>query len=131
LLPLPAGAQDVSYTVVVNASNPVTRLTQDQVSRIFLRRVTLWENKNPILPVDQAADAPVRRTFTKRIHQRTIAAVQTFWQQQTFAGIAVAPPERSSDADVLNYIRKYPDAIGYVRAGVPLGPAVKALSVLP
>jgi hypothetical protein len=73
----------------------------------------------------------VRRSFTKRIHQRTIAAVQTFWQQQTFAGIAVAPPERSSDADVLTYIRKYPDAIGYVRAGVPLGPAIKAISVQP
>jgi ABC-type phosphate transport system substrate-binding protein len=131
LLPLSAGAQDVSYTVVVNASNPVTRLTQDQVSRIFLRKLTMWESKKPILPVDQTADAPVRRTFTKRIHQRTIAAVQTFWQQQTFAGIAVAPPERGSDADVLNYIRKYPDAIGYVRAGVPLGPAVKALNVLP
>jgi ABC-type phosphate transport system substrate-binding protein len=131
LLPPPAGAQDVTYTVVVHASNPVTRLSQDQVSRIFLRKVTLWDNKKPILPVDQAADAPVRRSFTKRIHQRTIAAVQTFWQQQTFAGIAVAPPERSSDADVLTYIRKYPDAIGYVRAGVPLGPAIKAISVQP
>jgi ABC-type phosphate transport system substrate-binding protein len=131
LLPLPARAQDVSYTVVVHASNPVTRLTQDQVSRIFLRKVTVWENKKPILPVDQTADAAVRRTFTKRIHQRTIAAVQTFWQQQTFAGIAVAPPERSSDADVLNYIRKYPGAIGYVRAGVPLGPAIKAINIQP
>ena len=46
-------------------------------------------------------------------------------------GDAVAPPERSSDADVLNYIRKYSDAIDYVRAGVPLGPAIKAISVLP
>ena len=131
LLPAAAGAQEVSYTLVVHTSNPVKSLTRDQVSRIFLRKVTLWDNRKPVLPVDQAPDAAVRRTFTKRIHQRTIAAVQTWWQQQTFAGVGVAPPERGSDAGVLDYVRKYPGAIGYVRAGVALGADVKAIDVTP
>ena len=130
-VPATAGTQEVSYAVVVHVSNPVTRLTRDQVSKIFLRKVTLWDNDKPVLPVNQIPDAPVRRTFTRRIHQRTIASVQTWWQQQTFAGVAVAPPERGSDADVLAYIRRYPGAIGYVRAGVPLGAGIKAINVLP
>lgn len=124
-------AQDVSYRIVVNATNPVTRLTRDQVSKIFLRKVTLWDNRQPVLPVDQAADSPVRRTFTKQIHQRTIASVQTWWQQQTFAGVGVAPPERGSDDEVLDYVRQYPNAIGYVRAGVPTGADVKTIEVMP
>jgi len=131
LLPAPAGAQEVAYTLVVHGSNAVKSLTRDQVSRIFLRKITLWDNHKPVLPVDQSADAPVRRAFTKRVHQRTIAAVQTWWQQQTFAGVAVAPPERGSDAAVLDYIRKYRGAIGYIRSGVPLGPNVKAINVTP
>lgn len=130
-LPLPARAQDVAYRLVVHSSNSVTRLTRDQVSKIFLRKVTLWDNRQPVLPVDQASDSPVRRTFTKQIHQRTIASVQTWWQQQTFAGIGVAPPERASDAAVLAYVRKYPNAIGYVRAGTPIGTDVKAIVVTP
>jgi ABC-type phosphate transport system substrate-binding protein len=134
LLLLPATvlhAQDVSYALVVHVTNPIAHLTRDQVSRIFLRKVTLWDNRQPVLPIDQMADSPVRRTFTKQIHQRTIAAIQIWWQQQTFAGIGVAPPERASDVEVLDYIRRYPNAIGYVRAGVPVGSDVKTVIVTP
>lgn len=130
---IPAGlrAQDAAYRVVVHRSNSTARLSRDKVSKMFLRKITQWDNRQPILPVDQAPDAPVRRSFTKQIHQRTIAAVQTWWQQQTFAGIAVAPPERPGDSDVLAYIRRYPNAIGYVRAETPLGSDFKTVVVTP
>jgi len=131
LLPESVRAQDASYSLVVNASNPIAQLTRDQVSKIFLRKVTLWDNRQPVLPVDQTADSPVRRTFTKQIHQRSIASIQTWWQQQTFAGIGVAPPERTSDLEVLGYIRQYPNAIGYIRAGVPIGLDLKTVTVTP
>lgn len=119
------------YRVVVHASNPVARLTREQVSQIFLRKVTLWDNRRPVLPVDQGAGSPVRRTFTKQVHRRTIASVQTYWQQQTFAGRGVAPPERGSDTEVLGYIRQYPNAIGYVHADANLGDSIKVLIVTP
>jgi len=131
LLPTSLPGQDVGYRVVVHKSNSVNRLTRDQLSKIFLRQLTFWENRQHVLPVDQSADSPVRRTFTKQIHQRTIASVQTWWQQQIFTGGEVPPPERASDSEVLEYIRKYPSAIGYVRAGVPVGPDVKAINVTP
>lgn len=131
LVPPVLAGQDVGYRVVVHSSNRVSRLTRDQVSKIFLRKVTQWDSRQVVLPVDQAADSPVRRTFTKQVHQRTIAAVQTWWQQQTFAGVAVAPPERATDAEVLDYIRRYPSAIGYVRAGTPVGSDIKAIDVTP
>ncbi|MGH7522636.1 MAG: substrate-binding domain-containing protein [Gemmatimonadales bacterium] len=131
VLPVGLRAQDVTYRVVVHTSNSVTRLSRDQVSKIFLRKVTLWDNRQPVLPVDQTAESPVRRAFTKQIHQRTIASVQTWWQQQTFAGVGVAPPERATDTEVLEYIRKYPGAIGYIRGGTPLGTNIKAIDVAP
>ena len=124
-------AQDVPYRLVVHVSNPVATLSRDQVSKIFLRKVTQWDTHKPVLPVDQGPESPVRRSFTKQIHQRTIAAIQTWWQQQTFAGIAVAPPERASDLEVLDYIRKYPNAIGYVRADFPTGADIKVIDVTP
>ena len=109
VLLLPAGlrAQEVAYTLVVHTTNPIAHLSRDQVSKIFLRK------------------------FTKQILQRTIAWVETWWQQQTFAGVGVAPPERTSDLEVLEYIRKYPNAIGYVRADVPIGSGVKTVTVTP
>lgn len=131
VVPASLGAQDVDYRVVVHRSNSVTRLSRDQVSKIFLRKVTLWDNRQPVLPVDQTANSPVRRAFTKQVHQRTIASVQTWWQQQTFAGVGVAPPERATDTEVLDYVRKYPNAIGYIRAGTPLGADIKTIDVAP
>lgn len=124
-------AQDVPYRLIVHISNPITHLRRDQVSKIFLRQVTQWDNHLPVLPVDQTPESAVRRSFTKQVHQRTIASVQTWWQQQTFAGVAVAPPERSSDDEVLAYIRQYPNAIGYVRAGIPTGTDIKIIEVTP
>jgi len=123
--------QDVSYRVVVHVSNPTSRLTREQASQIFLRKVTLWDNRKPVLPVDQPAGSPVRRAFTKQVHRRTIASVQTYWQQQTFAGRGVAPPERASDAEVLNYIRQFPNGIGYVNADANLGSDIKVIIVTP
>ena len=134
LVLLPASmlrGQEVPYHVVVHSTNPIAHLSRAQVSQIFLRKVAQWDNHQPVLPVDQTAESPVRRTFTKQIHQRTIASVETWWQQQTFAGIGVAPPERDSDDGILEYIRKYPNAIGYVRADVPVGSDLKAIDVTP
>jgi len=123
--------QDVSYRVVVHVTNPIARLTREQASQIFLRKATLWDDRKAVLPVDQPADSPVRRTFTKQVHRRTIASVQTYWQQQTFAGRGVAPPERATDAGVLNYIRQFPNGIGYVNADANLGSDIKVLIVTP
>jgi ABC-type phosphate transport system substrate-binding protein len=123
--------QAVSYRLVVHATNPIARLTRDQASQIFLRKVTLWDSRKPVLPVDQPPNAPVRRVFTKQIHRRTIASVQTYWQQQTFAGRGVAPPERASDPEVLAYIRQFPNGIGYVNADADLGSDIKVVIVTP
>ena len=131
VLPVGLRAQDVTYRVVVHKSNSVARLSRDQVSKIFLRKVTLWDNRRPVLPVDQAAESPVRRAFTQQVHQRTIASVQTWWQQQIFTGGEVPPPERATDSQVMEYIRKNPSAIGYIRAGVPVSPNVKTVDVSP
>jgi len=124
-------APEVSYRVVVHVTNPVARLTRDQASQIFLRKLSMWDNRKPVLPVDQAPESPVRRAFTKQVHRRTISSVQTFWQQQTFAGRGVAPPERATDAEVLAYIRQFPNAIGYVNADTNLGSDIKVLIVTP
>lgn len=123
--------QEVPYRVVVHATNPVSRLTRAQVSQIFLRKALLWDNRRPVLPVDQTPESAVRRSFTKDVHRRTVASVQTYWQQQTFAGQGVAPPERASDDEVLAYIRQFPNAIGYVHADANLGSDVKVVVVTP
>jgi ABC-type phosphate transport system substrate-binding protein len=124
-----AAAQTDGFIVVIHATNRTESLTQAELSRIFLRRDTHWVDSRPVFPVDQPRDSEVRSTFTKEVHGRTVGAVNSYWQQQIFSGGEIPPSERATDQAVLEFVRTNPDAIGYVRAGTPLGQGVVALAL--
>lgn len=132
LLALAAGAPPASaqgFTVVVNEANPASSFTKDEVSRIFLKKTMQWPAGGAITAVDQARGSSVRESFSKAIHGRSASAIESHWQQQIFGGRDVPPPEKSSDADVLAFVRGNAGAIGYVTSGAALGGGVKAVRV--
>lgn len=118
-----------SFVVVVNESNPATSITRDELSKVFLKKITVWRNKQPVVVVDQGDKSPVRLQFTRSVHRREITSVQSYWQQQIFAGRAVPPQVRATDAEVLAFVAGNPSAVGYVSAGAALPAGVKALTV--
>jgi ABC-type phosphate transport system substrate-binding protein len=126
-----AGAQraDGAYKLVVNAANPISSLTREEASRLFLKKVTMWKDAKPVLIVDQKATSPVRESFTKEVHGRQVASVTSYWQQMIFSGRAVPPAEKSTDAEVAAYVAANPSAIGYVAANVELPTGVKVVEL--
>lgn len=110
------------YVVVVNEAGPAS-LSKDDLSRIFLKK-----NKE-LTPVDQDKEAKVRSTFSKAVLGRPLSAIISYWQQQIFSGGDSPPVEKTSDADVLAFVRNNPKAIGYVAAGTDLGSGVRAVTV--
>lgn len=117
------------FKLVVNAANPVSALSRDEVSRLFLKKTTVWRDARPVMIVDQKPTAPVRATFTKDVHGRQVASVTSYWQQMIFAGRAIPPVEKTSDADVLAFVQANPAAIGYVSASTDLPAGVKTIAV--
>jgi ABC-type phosphate transport system substrate-binding protein len=129
LLASAARARAQDYVVVVNEANPVSTLTKDEVSKIFLKKTVKWPSGSSVAPVDQTTGTGAREAFSKAVHDRGAAAIESFWQQQIFAGKDVPPPEKASDADVIAFVRSNPAAIGYVASGAALGAGVKAVAV--
>lgn len=117
------------FVVVINESNPISSVNTDQLARCFMKELSTWSTGDPVVPVDQAASSPVREAFSKAIHGRDVAAVKSFWQRQIFSGSGVPPAELATDAEVLDFVRATPGAIGYVAASTPLGNGVKALPI--
>jgi len=117
------------FTVVVQASNPVSSVARQELSKMFLKQSTTWANGSPVVPVDQVEQSPARASFCKVVHGRDPSAIKSFWQRQIFSGVAVPPPEKASDDEVLGFVRSTRGAVGYVKAGTPLGSGLKALSV--
>jgi ABC-type phosphate transport system substrate-binding protein len=124
----PLAAAD-DFTVVVQESNPATALARQDLSRMFLKQTTTWKDGSPVVPVDQADTSPTRAQFCKAIHSRDIGAVKSFWQRQIFSGVAVPPAEKASDEEVIRFVRATRGAVGYVKAGAPLGKGVKAITI--
>jgi ABC-type phosphate transport system substrate-binding protein len=118
-----------SVVVVVNAANSVAKLSKEQVSHIFLKKVVTWEHGKTIVPVDQVRSSKVRELFTELVHNRKVSAVETYWQVRIFSGKDVPPVTKASDDSVLTLVRANPNAIGYVNAKTPLGADVKVVKV--
>ena len=59
----------------------------------------------------------------------SVQMIAEFWRQQIFSGRNVPPVEKASDAEVLDFVRGNPGAIGYVSASTSLAPDVKVVTV--
>ena len=124
-----AGAPASGFKVIVNASNAEAVLSIQQLSQLFLKRDTRWGTGARVVPVDLPVNSPVRQEFSRAIHGRSAAAVDSFWSKQIFSGAALPPVTLPSEAAVIAYVRENPGAIGYVSATADLGVGVKAVDI--
>lgn len=124
-----AAAEVAAFRVVVHAANPVTTLTKAELARLFLKKTTVWSDGRAALPVDLDAQSAVRRGFSRRVLQRDVASVKTYWQQMIFSGRGVPPAEKASDSEVLAFVRANNGAVGYVSSDTALGEGLKSLTV--
>lgn len=108
------------YLVIVHPENEVGEVERAFLARAFLKRVTRWPDGVLIRPVDQAADAPVRRRFVEDVLGRSVAAVRNAWQQAIFSGRDVPPPELADEGAVVDFVLRNRGAVAYVSPGADL-----------
>ncbi len=122
-------AQGRPYMVVVNAANPVSAMSSEDLSKVFLKKTTHWANGDDATPVDLPEGVPVRESFSRDVFHKSVEAIKAYWQSQLFSGRGVPPVELASDDAVLAYVRANPGAIGYVSATVAVGAGIRRVSV--
>ena len=120
-------AQGGGYKIVVNPSNPLTSISRDDVSRIFLKKSTKFPDGRGASPVDLPVNSPVRDSFSKSVHGKPASAVDAYWQQQIFSGRDI-PPAQKSEAAALSFVRSNENGIAYVSAGADSG-GLKVITV--
>lgn len=122
-------AERAEFRVVAHGGSPVHEMRRRDVSGLFLKQATSWPDGESVMPVDQPERSPVRAAFTHAVHRRTLAAVRAYWQQQVFTGSRTPPPTRATDAEVLEWVRKTPGAVGYVSSAAAPGPGVHVIEL--
>ncbi len=107
--------EEISFKVIINASNPDSVLMKEDVSKLFLKKIKNWETSGKkVQPVDLLVTSPVRKKFSEDIHGKKVGSIKAYWQKQIFSGRGIPPPEVESDDHVLEYVQEHIDAIGYV-----------------
>jgi ABC-type phosphate transport system substrate-binding protein len=125
---LPADAP-TGFKVVVNAANPTTAISRDELARIFLRKTTSWPGGQVAVPIDQPTSAEPRHAFTKAVLRQDTNDVVAFWNQAIFSGRGRPPLTKGSDAEIIAYVRANPNAVGYVAADAAVGDGMKVLKI--
>lgn len=126
------GAREASaqeFQVVVNASAGVSEISAAELSKIFQKKAGKLPSGESAKPVDQEKDAAVREAFSKAVHGRSAGQIESYWQQQIFSGKDVPPEKKSTDAEVIEWVKANPGAIGYVSAGTSVA-GVKVVKVV-
>jgi ABC-type phosphate transport system substrate-binding protein len=128
LLPAPLRTQSASsFQIIVHKSNPVTGLTRSDIAKLFLKKTSSWKAGGLVQPVDLRENSEVRRVFSTKVLDKDVAAVKGYWQERIFTGRGVPPIEKSSEAEVVEFVAANEHAIGYVSSSTSLGPNVKVL----
>jgi ABC-type phosphate transport system substrate-binding protein len=115
------------FKVVVNSANAVASIAPQTLERLFLKKDTRWESGDAVEPVDQSSKASVRVAFSAQVHRKDVGSIKSYWQQQVFSGRGTPPPELSSDAEVLAYVRSHAGAVGYVSSAATVADGVKVV----
>ena len=111
------GDEETSFVVIVNSDNPVSSLTRSQVSKIFLKKVIQWDSGGKIALIEQGE---VKEDFSEKIHNKDKAAIDNYWTQMIFSGRRVPPNQVNTDIEVIEFIEKNRNAIGYVSKNAAL-----------
>ncbi len=120
----------IGFKVVVHPSNPTTELSRAEISRLFLKKDTLWDHAGTVAPVDLVPNNRTRQRFSKAIHGREVRRVQSYWLRLIFSGRAAPPPELDQERQVLEFVANDRQAIGYVSSTTTVGKDVKVVKVI-
>ena len=105
--------------VIANPHVPVTSLTQDELSDIYLLITNTWDNGSKIIPVNRETGSNARSVFSARVLRQQPSSLGAYWDKLRYKGLT-PPLVQESDHAVLAFVQKVPGAIGYVSASMDL-----------
>jgi len=112
-----AGAVEAEGPVII--THPGVTLSADDVRDVFLGEKQIASGVK-LVPVDNAAEQPA---FLAQVIKLDATKYATAWTKKSFRDGLNPPAVKSSDAEVADFVKRTPGAVGYV-AAAPAGGGV-------
>lgn len=130
-LPGRAPAADrAPYALVVNSKSPLAKISDDDVSRIFLGKKTLWEDSGMrVQPALLDEDQATAQSFLESVLKKSVSQYRAYWKRLLFSGGGTAPRTFRSSDQVVDFVARQPGGIGVVE-GAPADARVKVIEIV-
>lgn len=113
------GLTSLSYAeelvVIVNKANDITTLSKEDVKKIFLGKKKRFESGEKVKTADYRKGRSVRALFYRKIANKAVKDIDTYWYRLVFTGKGIPPKAFSSSGDMIEYVSENENAIGYVK----------------
>lgn len=121
------GKSDIKF--IVNASNPISSITIEQIQDFYLKRVRFWPDGIPLRFFDRKEGTPERKIFISRYIKKTPRKIDQYWiGQKLFSGDS-APTQLATDPLTVALVSKFAGGIGYVSGDFKEATGVKIIEV--
>jgi ABC-type phosphate transport system substrate-binding protein len=99
--------------VVAHPDSQVSHLDHAQLINIYMGRYRQLPTGEAALPVDVGM---LKERFYRALLNKGLAEVNSYWARLVFSGQVSPPLQLQTPAQVLDYIRRNPGALGYLSA---------------
>ena len=99
---------------VVSSKNPVTSLSKNQVTDIFLGKTARFPDGTLAVPIDQEEGSAARNEFYATFAGRSPAQIKSHWTKIIFTGRGRPPMAVSNSTEVRHLIATNSQAISYM-----------------
>ena len=116
-----AGEVSAAGGVVVIGDPRLAKLDVQTLERVYTGRV-IEVDGIPVTAVNASSGSSVRNRFLQTYLRQDEDRYTAYWTVRRYIGKGASPRELSSSAEVINFVRSTPGAIGYIdEADVPTG----------
>lgn len=117
LSPSPSYSQDANEVVVlINARNPTSSLSKDQLRKLFLGTTGFWHGVVPVKVFVRPSQGDAAKAFFEPVLGKSPQAFAKHWDKLQLSGRAVAPITVGGAEDMAALIAKTPGGIGFALA---------------
>lgn len=106
--------QSKEAVIMVHKSNPLSSISKEELSNIFLGKIVLWESGNRIAAGMLSTDNVQVKAFLRRICNKSVKRFNAHWMKYIFSGSGIRPQEFSSSINAFYFVGTNKNSIAIV-----------------
>lgn len=104
--------------IVVNPKSSVTKVSADEIKRLYIGKTKLLDSGAQLVPVDHDDGREIKQEFYGKVVKKPLSRIKVHWSRLIFSGRGRPPEVLGDDAKVKAWVADHENAIGYIEAGM-------------